>query len=73
MDDKFLYNLKGSILTPTELMFAEAIKRNLPEGYELSAQANLATFIDRLEGIETNFSGMLIFSLLTRNMHRFWL
>lgn len=49
MDDKFLYNLKGSILTPTELMFAEAIKRNLPEGYELSAQSNLATFIDRLD------------------------
>ena len=49
MDNKFLYSLKGSVLTQTELMFAEAIKRNLPEGYELSAQANLATFIDRLD------------------------
>ena len=55
MDEKesegeFLYQLKPSLVTNTEMKYLECIKDVLPEGYLVQAQANLASFIIRTDG-----------------------
>ena len=46
----FLYDLKDSMLTDTEMEYLEAIEEVLPEGYMVQVQANLAAFIRRTDG-----------------------
>lgn len=47
---KFLYQLKSSLVTDTEMKFLKCIKEVLPEGYLIQPQANLASFIVRTDG-----------------------
>ena len=44
----YLYSLKKSIITKTELEYGKAIRRNLPDGYYLFPQINLSTFIKKM-------------------------
>lgn len=44
-DVPFLYELKTSLMTTTELEFYKCIIEVLPEGYQVHPQANLAAFI----------------------------
>ena len=50
MEVKFLYQLKSSLVTDTEMKFLKCIKEVLPEGYLIQPQANLASFIFRTDG-----------------------
>ncbi len=47
--EEFLYELKPSLVTDTEMGYMNAIKQVLPENCILQAQANLATFIVRTD------------------------
>ncbi len=49
-DNKFLYELKTSLVTETERKFLDCIKSVLPEGYQVQPQVNLASFIVRTDG-----------------------
>lgn len=49
-DGEFLYQLKSSLVTDTEMRYLECIKGVLPEGYLIQPQANLASFIFRTDG-----------------------
>lgn len=49
-EGEFLYQLKPSLVTDTEMSFLKCIKSVLPEGYLVQAQANLASFILRTDG-----------------------
>lgn len=49
-DETYLYELKASLMTPSELEYFKCIQSVLPEGYILQAQANLASFINRTDG-----------------------
>ena len=44
-DEEYLYELKHSLVTKTEMQYLNCIKAILPEGYLIQAQANLASFI----------------------------
>ncbi len=46
----FLYDLKDSLLTVTEMEYLEAIEEVMPEGCMVQVQANLAAFIKRTDG-----------------------
>lgn len=46
----FLYQLKPSLVTNTEMSYLKCIKDALPEGYLIQPQANLASFIARTDG-----------------------
>ena len=45
----FLYELKESLVTDTEMEYLECIENILPEGYLVLPQANLAAFITRTD------------------------
>ncbi len=47
---KFLYELKTSLVTKTEMEYLNSIKAALPENCLVQAQANLASFIVRTDG-----------------------
>lgn len=47
IEEKFLYQLKSSLVTTTEQKYLSAIKSILPEGCLIQPQANLASFITR--------------------------
>lgn len=49
-EGKFLYQLKPSLVTDTEMNFLKCIKDVLPKGYLIQPQANLASFIVRTDG-----------------------
>ena len=46
-NDKFLYEVKNRLISKSEESFYNVIKANIPEGYIVFPQINLATFIDR--------------------------
>lgn len=48
--EKFLYELKPSLVTGTEMEYLNCIKAVLPENCLIQAQANLASFIVRTDG-----------------------
>lgn len=48
-DGEYLYELKSSLVTKTEMKYLDCIKAILPEGYLIQAQANLASFIVRTD------------------------
>ena len=48
-EEKFLYELKSSLVTKTEKEYLNCIKAALPENYLVQAQANLASFIVRTD------------------------
>lgn len=48
--EKFLYELKNSLVTRTEMEYLNCIKAVLPENCLVQTQANLATFIVRTDG-----------------------
>lgn len=48
--EKFLYELKASLVTRKEMEYLNCIKAVLPENYLIQAQANLASFILRTDG-----------------------
>ncbi|MGN0469376.1 MAG: CFI-box-CTERM domain-containing protein [Acutalibacteraceae bacterium] len=48
-DDKYLYELKDSLVTKSELSYFQAIKDNLPEKYILQPQINLSSVIKRTD------------------------
>lgn len=48
-NENFLYELKSSLVTKTEMEFLECIKSVLPENCLVQAQANLASFITRTD------------------------
>lgn len=50
IEGKFLYQLKSSLVTDTEMNYLKCIKGALPEGYLIQPQANLASFIVRTDG-----------------------
>lgn len=49
-EGKFLYQLKSSLVTETEMNFLKCIKDVLPEDCLVQPQANLASFIARTDG-----------------------
>lgn len=49
-NDKFLYDLKDSLVTRTEMEYLSCIKAALPENCLVQTQANLASFIVRTDG-----------------------
>lgn len=49
-EGNFLYQLKSSLVTDTEMSYLKCIKDALPEGYLIQPQANLASFILRTDG-----------------------
>ncbi|MDE6432702.1 MAG: DUF2726 domain-containing protein [Lachnospiraceae bacterium] len=49
VNDQFLYELKYSLVTRTEMEYLSCIKTVLPENYLVQAQANLASFIVRTD------------------------
>lgn len=49
-EGNFLYQLKPSLVTDTEMSYLNCIKEALPEGYLIQPQANLASFISRTDG-----------------------
>lgn len=49
-NEDFLYELKDSLVTETEMEYLECIKEVLPKGCQVQAQANLASFITRTDG-----------------------
>lgn len=49
-EKKFLYELKSTLVTNTELKYLNCIKSVLPEGYLVQIQANLASFIIKTDG-----------------------
>ncbi len=49
-NEKFLYELKDSLVTKTEMKYLNSIKAALPENCLIQAQANLASFIVRTDG-----------------------
>ena len=46
----FRYGAKASLLTRTERAFLPAVEAALPEGFRVLPQANLAAFVQRLDG-----------------------
>lgn len=48
-EEKFLYELKPSMVTKTEMQYLNCLKEVLPETCLIQAQANLATFIVRTD------------------------
>lgn len=48
-NDKYLYEIKKQLLTPTEQKFYDTIKSVLPENYTVFPQINLAAFIDKTD------------------------
>lgn len=48
-NDKYLYNLRKTLMSKSEQGFYNAIKVSLPEGYCVFSQINLASFIDRTD------------------------
>lgn len=50
MEDKFLYTLKASLVTKTEMEYLNGIKAVLPENCLVQPQVNLASFIMRTDG-----------------------
>lgn len=52
----FLYELKESLVTDTEMEYLECIENILPEGYLVLPQANLAAFITRTDQAGTGES-----------------
>lgn len=48
--EKFLYELKDSLVTKTEMEYLKGIKAVLPENCLIQAQANLASFVERTDG-----------------------
>lgn len=57
MDDKYIYHLRNSLITPTEKSYLTAIKKSLPKGYFVQPQINLASIIDRTD--DTRFHNEL--------------
>ena len=49
-EGKFLYQLKSSLVTDTEMNYLKCIKDVLPKGYLIQPQVNLASFIIRTDG-----------------------
>lgn len=49
-EEKFLYELKASLVTKTEMDYLDGIKKVLPENCLVQAQANLASFIRKTDG-----------------------
>ena len=50
MEENFLYELKNSLVTNTEMRYLKCIKDILPEGYLIQPQVNLASFVTRTDG-----------------------
>lgn len=48
--EKYRYDPKVSLLTPTEKNYMKCIRSVLPENYLLQMQANLASFVERTDG-----------------------
>lgn len=48
-DNEYLYELKDSLVTKSELSYIQAIKDNLPEKYILQPQINLSAIIKRTD------------------------
>lgn len=48
--EEFLYKLKDSLVTKTEMEYLKGIKAVLPDNCLIQAQANLASFIERTDG-----------------------
>lgn len=49
MNDTFIYELKDSLMTKSELSYYNAIVKALPDGYHLQPQVNLASVINRTD------------------------
>lgn len=49
-EEPFLYQLKPSLVTHSEMGYLKCIRDSLPEGYLVQPQANLASFIARTDG-----------------------
>lgn len=49
-EGNFLYQLKSSLVTDTEMRYLNCIKNVLPEGFLIQPQINLASFIVRTDG-----------------------
>ena len=49
MNDKFIYELKDSLMTKSEITYYNAIVKALPNGYHLQPQVNLASVINRTD------------------------
>lgn len=47
----FIYEVKKSLITPTEQSFFAALKELVPQGYMVFPQINLAAFIDRTDDV----------------------
>lgn len=47
----FIYEVKNSLITPTEHSFFVALKELVPQGYMVFPQINLAAFIDRTDDV----------------------
>lgn len=50
-DQLFIYEVKNSLITPTEQSFFVALKEIVPQGYMVFPQINLAAFIDRTDNV----------------------
>lgn len=48
-NEKYLYEVKKSLITQKEISYYDAIKKVMPEGYNIFPQINLATFIERTD------------------------
>lgn len=49
-NDNYLYELKNSLLTDSELDYLDCIESVIPDDYMIIPQSNLATFIHRTDG-----------------------
>ncbi|MGN0517674.1 MAG: DUF2726 domain-containing protein [Acutalibacteraceae bacterium] len=49
-NDNYLYELKNSLLTDSELAYLDCIESVIPDDYLIIPQSNLATFIHRTDG-----------------------
>ena len=47
----FIYEVKKSLITPSEQSFFAALKELVPQGYMVFPQINLAAFIDRTDDV----------------------
>ena len=50
--DKYLYEVRKSLITKSEQAFYNVIKSSIPEGYSVFPQINLASFIDRTDNAQ---------------------
>ena len=48
LNQEYLYEVKSSLITDTEKVFFDAVKKVLPEGHFAQSQVNLATVINKL-------------------------